>query len=234
MTITLQSLIASYNAIRDDYRANPESKNDEDGAVWIDAYYAVINHAIASPTDAIAKCRFVADAIDGKDMGWFEEERVIRQIAALADLPHPDAKLIELGKQFESAKVATLPLDRARKASFAASEEAIADAGIPDCFSDRTPEQDKIVRKISRDVGYEANYAAFTKAHGECIRLMKAIHRTKATTLEGFAVKVAAIAFDQSDFDLGAPEPEDVAERMLYRVARDMAKVVKAGGRANG
>ncbi|KQZ86944.1 hypothetical protein ASD64_05625 [Mesorhizobium sp. Root157] len=56
---------------------------------------------------------------------------------------------------------------------------------------------------------------------------MKAIHRAKATTLEGFAVKAAAVAFDQSDFEVSDPVPTDVAERMLYRLARDMAKAVK-------
>ena len=73
-----------------------------------------------------------------------------------------------------------------------------------------------------------AGAKAFNKAHSECVRLMKAIHRAKASTLEGYTVKVAAIAFDQSDFEVSDPVPSDVAERELYRTARDMAKTVKA------
>lgn len=145
-----------------------------------------------------------------------------------------DAKLVELGRQFEAAKASARKLDPDRTATFAAYKAERTAAGIPDVPIDRSPEQRALERKIYRDTGYEAASDAFNKAHGECIRLMKAIHRTKATTLEGFAVKVAAIAFDQADFNLGTPEPEDVAERMLYRLARDMARVVKAEGRTNG
>jgi hypothetical protein len=81
-----------------------------------------------------------------------------------------------------------------------------------------------------RECGYRAATDAFYAKHGEVVRLMKAIHRTKATTLEGFAVKAMAVAFDQSDFEVSDPVPTDVAERELYRLARDMAKAVKARG----
>jgi hypothetical protein len=230
MSASLADLISSYNAIRDEYRADPDSKNDEDGAKWIAAYYAVIDYQCASPADAITKCQFVAKAMDGKEMGFFEEEEVIHQIAALADLPHPDAKLIELGRQFEAAKTKARKLDPIRTGAFAKYEGAKASAGIPDTPRDQSESQRTLERKLYRDTGYKAASDAFNAAHGESIRLMEAIHRAKASTLEGFAIKVAAIAFDQADFDINAPVPTDVAERMLYRLAHDMAKVVKAGG----
>lgn len=138
-----------------------------------------------------------------------------------------DGKLVELGRQFELALANARKLDPDRMAAFAKYEAERADANIPDAPIDRSPEHRALERKIYRDTGYMAASDAFNRAHGECIRLMKAIHRAKATTLEGFAVKVAAIAFDQSDFELGEPVGEDVAERELYLLARDMAKVVK-------
>jgi hypothetical protein len=146
----------------------------------------------------------------------------------MSDLPHPDANLIDLGRQFEAAKAAALPLDRRRKATHDAREKALTNAKIPFCPADRTPEHRELVAKIEREVGAHAAFKAFSLLHNECIRLMKAIHKAKATTLEGFAVKLAAIAFDQSDFEVTDPVPTDVAERELYRTARDMAKVVKA------
>lgn len=152
----------------------------------------------------------------------------------MADLLHPDAKLIELGKQFEAAKKAAIPLDGKRIALFHATEKAILEAGIPEGAKDRTREQDRHYKKIRRQTGYDAAYDAFTAVHSKCVRLMKAIHRAKATTLEGFAVKAAAVAFDQADFELGNPVPSDVAEQQLYKLARDMAKVVKANAKAGG
>jgi len=146
----------------------------------------------------------------------------------MADLLHPDAKLIELGRQFEALRAEVLPLDRKCKDAHAACEEAIAKAGIPNSSSERTPEQDELVKKLHRETIYSSEYDSFCKLHGKLIRLMKAIHRAKATTLEGFAVKATAIAFDQADFEVGNSVPADVAERELYRLAHDMAKVVKA------
>jgi hypothetical protein len=199
---------------------------DEDGAEWIDAYYAVVEAPCLSAADAIAKCQFLALAMDGQDMGWFEEEKVIRQIAALAGPNvHPDAKLIELGRQFERAKLEARSLERERMRLHAVYEAASAAAGISD---DAAPTAAS--RKIMRECGYRAATDAFYAKHGEVVRLMKAIHKAKATTLEGFAVKAAAVAFDQSDFEVSDPVPTDVAERQLYRLARDMAKAIKARG----
>ena len=143
-----------------------------------------------------------------------------------------DAHLIELGRQFEAAKAAAVPLDRKRKAAIARREKAYADAGIPHRVSDWEPTHRKLADKIDRQSGTGAAYEAFSAKHNVCIRLMRAIHKAKATTLEGFAVKAAAVAFDQADFDVDAPVPSDVAERELYRLARDMAKAVK--GDRNG
>lgn len=154
-------------------------------------------------------------------------------LAILAVREHPDAKLIELGRQFDETMAAAIPLDEKRKAAYDAINRAIADAGIPESASEWTDEQEKFVDRLHRDPGFHAAVVAFNKEHGKLYRLMKAIHRTRASTLEGFAVKAKAIAFDQADFETGNPVPTDVAERQLYRLARDMAKVVKAGGRAN-
>ncbi|MDR7034524.1 hypothetical protein [Mesorhizobium sp. BE184] len=145
----------------------------------------------------------------------------------------PDAKLAELGRQFEAAKAAARKLDQARGPTFAAYESALAKSGLSEDRRDWSLDDVKLAGSIYRKTGYASASYAFNRVHAECIRLMKAIHRAKATTLEGFAVKIGAIAFDQADFDLGTPEPADVAEKMLYRLARDMAKAVK-GGKRNG
>lgn len=93
--------------------------------------------------------------------------------------------------------------------------------------SNRADDRARVV--IQKRCGYRTAFKAFIAVHSEAVRLIKAIHKTKASTLEGFAVKAAAVAFDQSDFNVGNPMPGgDVAERELYRLARDMAKVVKA------
>lgn len=144
----------------------------------------------------------------------------------MVDLLHPDAVLIELGRQFEAAKAKARPLEKQKFRLYAEYERLARLAGLTDQVEDR-----KADGAIRRRCGYEGVANAFTKVHSEAVRLMKAIHRAKATTLEGFAVKAAAIAFDQSDFELGEPVGEDVAERELYRLARDMAKVVKDSAR---
>ncbi|MGB3897009.1 MAG: hypothetical protein WA973_00465 [Mesorhizobium sp.] len=150
-------------------------------------------------------------------------------IAMLAVQEHPDAELIELGRQFEIAKAKARPLEKERARLFAESERLARVAGLTDRAEDRQAHG-----VIRRRTGYHATSEAFLKAHSDAVRLMKAIHRTKATTLEGFAVKAAAVAFDQSDFEVDVPVPTDVAERAMYRLARDMAKAVKVGGRSNG
>jgi hypothetical protein len=190
---------------------------------------------VSSAQDLAAKLvvntRYGDYAPDGVGTGGLLDQA----LAILAVREHPDAKLIELGRQFDEIRAATVPLDEKRKAAYVAHEEAIAAAGIPDAFSDRTDEQAQLAKKIAHETGSAAAYDAFSKAHAKLIRLMKAIYRTKATTLEGFAVKAAAVAFDQSDFEVSDPVPTDVAERELYRLARDMAKVVKAkAGGARG
>jgi hypothetical protein len=144
---------------------------------------------------------------------------------------HPDAKLIELGRQFDKAKSECIVLNRETDRLWPAQKAALAAAGFEGEDAHRQPGYWKARRRIGRQTGYGPASKVSTAKHGEAIKLMKAIHRTKATTLEGFAVKVAAVAFDQSDFEVSDPVPTDVAERMLYRLARDMAKAVKAGGR---
>ncbi len=144
-------------------------------------------------------------------------------LAILADYEHPDAKLIKLGRQFEAAKDAARPLELELRRASAILQKACKEAGIPDDYTGIEAR-----KPIARRTGYEKAYSAFTKAHGKTIKLMRAIHRAKASTLEGYAVKVAAIAFDQSDFEISDPVPSDVAERELYRTARNMAKTVQA------
>ncbi|MFC3207396.1 hypothetical protein [Aquamicrobium soli] len=137
--------------------------------------------------------------------------------------------MIELGRQFEAAKAKARSFDGAYKSAYKKYEAELAVAGIPENPGDRSEVQRTLERELYRDTGYKAVSDGTNAAIHECVVLMKAIHRVKATTLEGFAVKAAAIAFDQGDFELD-PKPSDVAERMLFRLARDMAKAVKAGG----
>lgn len=148
----------------------------------------------------------------------------------LEGVDHPDAKLIELGRQFKVAKAKARKLNPARNASFDAYETAKRAACIPDLPRDQSPEQKALEGKIYCDTGHKDACEAVDAAYGECVRLMKAIHRTKASTLEGFSVKAAAVAFDQAEFNVDVPEPSDVVGRQLYRLARDMAKVAKAHG----
>lgn len=140
---------------------------------------------------------------------------------------HPDAKLIELGRQFEQAKAEARPLHKEWKKSWNALEAAKKESGL-DVYSLFNPEIKKAWKALSRKIGHEPIRKAFVAKHGEAIKLMKTIHRHKATTLEGFAVKLAAIVFDLSDFEVSDPVPVDVAERELYRLARDMAKAVRS------
>ncbi|MHA6686896.1 hypothetical protein [Mesorhizobium sp. A556] len=173
----------------------------------------------------IAFTRYGDFALDCAGDGGILDEA----LALLAVRERPDAHLIELGKQFEQAKAECRPLEREWKKLQRVFATAREDAGLNkvDVF---TPEIKKAWRGISRQTGYEPVRRAFMAKHGEAVRLMKAIHKVKAATLEGFAVKVAAVAFDQSDFEVFDPVSTDVAERMLYRVASEMAEVVKRGG----
>jgi hypothetical protein len=153
------------------------------------------------------------------------------EIGQLAIAAHADAKLIELGRQFEKAKAETRPLEKERSRLRLACDVTAQSMGIADYAENGAA---SAYKKLWRQSGYKAVSDAFAAKHSKAVRLMKAIHRARATTLEGFAVKAAAVAFDQSDFEVDDPVPTDVAERELYRLARDMAKAVKAGGRSNG
>lgn len=156
-------LITAYNVVRDEYLADPVNKADEDGAEWIAAYYAVIEHPVLSPADAIAKCQFVAQAIDNKEMGWFEEEKVIRSIAKLANTTaHSDTQLIELGRRFDQL----------------AKEY-----------------QTGRVATLSKEPGASKRWNEVCYL---LIDMHKAIAVIPATTLEGFAVKATAYAFNAS------------------------------------
>ncbi len=146
-------------------------------------------------------------------------------LALLADHQHPDAKLIELGQQFDAAKNEARTLEAELKRCRAIFEKACKEEGIPEDYTGF-----KASEAISRRTGNARAGRAFNKAHSKATKFMRAIHRAKASTLEGYAIKVAAIVFDQSDFEVSDPVPSDVAERELYRLARDMAKTVKAKG----
>jgi hypothetical protein len=135
------------------------------------------------------------------------------------DSRSPDRHIIELGRLFERGKAHARLLNKERSRLHEVWQLSCRSAGLPDIHS-------KATVKVAKDTGYEAAADAFNSKHSELVKLMKAIHRANATTLEGFAVKVAAIAFDHSDFEVSAPVPTDVAERELYRLERKMAKAV--------
>lgn len=156
---------------------------------------------------------YVAAPMAAAALAFFEEEdRTACPVSR-------DFNLADLGRRFEQAKADAIPLSKERKRLYEVWQQECQSAGLPDRYT-------KATLKLQKDTGFKAVDDAFTAKHTEAVRLMKAIHRAKATTLEGFAVKVAAIAFDQSDFEVSDPVPTDVAERELYRLARSMAKVV--------
>lgn len=189
----------------------------------------ILSIPVSSAQDLAAKLiaytRYGDYTLDKRGEGGLLDEL----LAILAVREHPDAQLIELGRQFEAAKAKARPLEKERVRLLAESKRLASIAGLTDRAEDRQAHG-----VIRRRTGYHAVSEAFLKAHSEAVRLMKAIHRTKATTLEGFAVKASAVAFDQSDFEVDVPVPTDVAERAMYRLARDMAKAVKAGYAAGG
>jgi hypothetical protein len=163
--------------------ADQTKTTDKQSDLLLDQCRAIENQMIPLPASSASD--FAAKVIVVTGYGGFAPtDDLLAEAKALAagrPLEHPDAKLIEFGRQFEAAKAKALPLDREHKALFAAAEKAISEAGIPEGFADRTVEQDRLARKIEQDKDRRASYAAFTKAHSECVRLMKAIHRTKTT-----------------------------------------------------
>lgn len=234
----LSTLIKAYFSAQAAWRkldeeANGPTHESPEWKAYEDAEHAVLLFPCATMADVQLKAQFVLlddSAYDSVKNCIFldnEEDVLKRFLLAFFEVPapHPDADLIELGRQFEAAKEAAQKLDPERRRTRAVFEDACKDADIPDDWRGV-----KAKKPIAKATGYRKASADFNKAHGVAWRLMKAIHRAKATTLEGFAVKAAAIAFDQSDFDVTVPVPSDVTERELYRLARDMAKVVKAGG----
>lgn len=233
--ITLASAIASFNGAVAEYNANcPQGNQDEADAFAAATFKPWVNvlenwsRPATTHAEAVAALRVALK--EAEEYHCSEPVApMIRAALAYLEGADRDAHLIELGRQFEAAKAAAVPLDRKRKASIARRERAYADAGIPYRVSDWEPAHRKLADKIDRQSGTDAAYEAFSAKHNVCIRLMRAIHKAKATTLEGFAVKAAAAAFDQADFDVDVPVPSDVADRELYRLARDMAKAVKGG-----
>jgi hypothetical protein len=136
-----------------------------------------------------------------------------------------DAKLIELGRQFEQAKAEIRPLEAEKDRLGSLVEDALTQEGLPSDFS---PEAQTVRKRIARTVGYNSAYDAFTKKHNVAVRLMKAIHRERPTTIEGIAVKLAAISFDIADFEL-EPDDGDVAERQIHRLCRQVRHLVGKG-----
>lgn len=139
-----------------------------------------------------------------------------------------DAKLIELGRQFERAKAEARALRPERKRTHKLYIEAVNAKSVP--LADvKTRDQ------IARRCGHQAALRAFNAKHKEAIRLMGAIYRERATTLPGFAVKLAAVTFDRFDFDLD-PTGADVAEKQLLRLSKEIAKAagreLRQGGAA--
>lgn len=139
-----------------------------------------------------------------------------------------DANLIELGRQFERAKAEARALRPERKRTHKLYIEAVNAKSVP--LADV-----KTRNRIARRCGYQTAYRAFNAKHKEAIRLMRAIYREQATTLPGFAVKLAAVTFDQFDFDLD-PTGADVAEKQLLRLSKEIAKAagreLRQGGAA--
>ncbi|MBL8577696.1 MAG: hypothetical protein JNK47_10750 [Mesorhizobium sp.] len=136
-----------------------------------------------------------------------------------------DAELVELGHEFEKAKADARPLDAERRRLFDVYESEAEARAIAEHDHKRR-------RQIMKSSGYLAASDAFTAKHNEAVRLMKHIYRKRATTLAGFAVKLSAVTFDQFDFELGTYDCEDVAEKQLVRLERDMRRIVQDANRA--
>ena len=172
--------------------------------------------AATSYEGALAAIRLVADEEETCGQQPDLTVNVLRAaLGFLEGVAKADAKLIELGRQFERAKAEARPLGLRRKRLHAVYEAAAAEAGIPDYDAGGGPAH----RKLMRECGYKAVSDAFRAKHGEAVKLMKVIHRTRATTLEGVAVKLDAVTFDLYDFDLD-PKGGDVAEVQLLRLCK--------------
>lgn len=133
---------------------------------------------------------------------------------------HPDQSLLDLGRQFNDALRQARPLEKKRHRAFDERMHLSIERGISESDG-------RAWRALDRESGHHKAYSAFCKVHGEACRIMRLIHRTKATTLEGFAVKCQAVAFDQFDFAVDPKEANgDVAEIQLLRLSRQMTAVV--------
>lgn len=144
-------------------------------------------------------------------------------------MTHPDAELLALGRQFENAKALARKLDAERNRLHGVWTNIVKERGLEP--GNDIPAQ----MRVGRECGYHAVSTAFNALHSEAIRVMRLIYRAKATTLEGFAVKLAAVAFDQFDFDLYLKllGGTDVAERQLIRLCRQMEKATVEQRRAS-
>lgn len=133
---------------------------------------------------------------------------------------HPDAGLIELGKLFDAARAAARALEPERHRTFLEYERVAAERGV-------APGPSKAIDKIIIEVGYRKALQALSKEISRACALMRAIHRHKAaTTLEGVAVKLDAVVFDQSDFAVDASKwTADVAEEQLLKLSRQVSKL---------
>lgn len=75
-------------------------------------------------------------------------------------------------------------------------------------------------------------YNTRTAVSSQTVRVMKAIHRLKPTTIEGIAVKLRAICFDLADFSEEDADLRngDVAEVQLGRLMKHVQKLARAQG----
>lgn len=148
---------------------------------------------------------------------------------ARVSVARDEAELLELGRRFDEALREARRLDVPRQRLFSALQQIVEAENI------RTLPRAKYAvacRRASNDSGYSAAVGAFQKVHSEAVRLMKAIHRAKASTLAGVAVKLTAVAFDMADFEVSLrPKGEaDVAERQVFQLERQVRELVKGGG----
>lgn len=136
---------------------------------------------------------------------------------------HPDADLIELGKQFDAARAAAAELEPERHRTFCEYERVAKERGLP-------PEISAKHAAVMKEVGYSDAQRAMSAQLSRAVSLMKAIHRRPAPkTVQGIAVKLAAVTFDQSDFSVDLTNwTTDVAEEQLLKLSRQVSKLARS------
>ncbi|HEV7417896.1 MAG TPA: hypothetical protein VGN98_17210, partial [Tianweitania sediminis] len=83
---------------------------------------------------------------------------------------------------------------------------------------------------LMKEVGYSEAQRAMSVELSRAVRLMKAIHRRPApVTIQGIAVKLEAVTFDQSDFSVDFTNwTTDVAEEQLLKLSRQVSKLARS------